>query len=169
MWNDTDIPLAYLITFRTYGSWLHGDPRGSVSRHKNTYGSAKLRHERNWLETNTSRLKDEPVILTGTQRQCVKRSNRETCEIRKWDLLAVSIRTNHGHAVVAAGIKLPGTVLNALKANATRALREQGLWTLNHSPWVDKGSTRYLWNENSVGNACAYVEYEQGDVLPDFD
>ena len=29
-WNDTGIPLAYLITFRCYGTWLHGDARGWV-------------------------------------------------------------------------------------------------------------------------------------------
>jgi hypothetical protein len=27
-----DIPLAYLISFRAYGTWLHGDRRGSVDR-----------------------------------------------------------------------------------------------------------------------------------------
>ena len=32
MWNDTDIPLAYLISFRCYGTWLHGDERGSIDR-----------------------------------------------------------------------------------------------------------------------------------------
>jgi len=31
MWNDTDLPLGYLITFRCYGTWLHGDERGSKS------------------------------------------------------------------------------------------------------------------------------------------
>ena len=30
VWNDTDTPLAYLITFRSYGTWLHGDERGST-------------------------------------------------------------------------------------------------------------------------------------------
>src|SRR5438093_13756827 len=30
MWNDTDLPLGYLITFRCYGTWLHGDERGSI-------------------------------------------------------------------------------------------------------------------------------------------
>ncbi len=39
MWNDTDIPLAYLITFRSYGTWLHGDERGSVNRFRNQYKS----------------------------------------------------------------------------------------------------------------------------------
>jgi len=28
-WNDTDIALAHLITFRCHGTWLHGDERGS--------------------------------------------------------------------------------------------------------------------------------------------
>jgi hypothetical protein len=25
-------PIAFLLTFRTYGTWLHGDPRGSFQR-----------------------------------------------------------------------------------------------------------------------------------------
>ena len=29
--EDERIPLGYLITFRTYGTWLHGDKRGSVN------------------------------------------------------------------------------------------------------------------------------------------
>jgi hypothetical protein len=36
------IPLAYLITFRSYGTWLHGDPRGSVDRFHNVYGKPRL-------------------------------------------------------------------------------------------------------------------------------
>jgi hypothetical protein len=32
MWNDTDTPLAYFISFRTYGTWLIGDSRGSIDR-----------------------------------------------------------------------------------------------------------------------------------------
>ena len=30
--SDDHIPLAYFITFRSYGTWLHGDKRGSVDR-----------------------------------------------------------------------------------------------------------------------------------------
>ncbi len=32
MEGDVHGPLAYLITFRTCGSWLHGDPRGLVDQ-----------------------------------------------------------------------------------------------------------------------------------------
>jgi len=42
MWNDTDAPLAYMITFRTYGSWLHGDERGSIDRHHNRFGGPRV-------------------------------------------------------------------------------------------------------------------------------
>lgn len=169
MWNDTDIPLAYLITFRTYGSWLHGDERGSVSRHKNKFRSPRLKYEPNWLKTNKARLKDASVVLDAKQRECVKSAIKETCLVRKWALLALNVRTNHAHAVVTAGRTKPGIVLNALKANATRQMRENDYWKSERSPWADKGSTRYLWNENAVAGACAYVEYEQGDLLPKFD
>ena len=37
-----DIPLAYLISFRAYGTWLHGDRRGSVDRFHNRYGTPRI-------------------------------------------------------------------------------------------------------------------------------
>ncbi|MEP7214250.1 MAG: hypothetical protein ABI791_14320 [Acidobacteriota bacterium] len=40
--NDTDTPLAYLITIRMYGTWLHGDERGSVDRSMNKFGSLRM-------------------------------------------------------------------------------------------------------------------------------
>jgi hypothetical protein len=124
MWNDTDIPLAFLITFRSYGTWLHGDERGSVNRFRNQYNSPRLPPEKNWLYTNTQRLKKEIVVLDAAQRNCVESAARETCEIRGWHLHAVNARTNHVHLVVSIGNKKPETALNAFKANATRKMRE---------------------------------------------
>lgn len=169
MWNDTDIPLAYLITFRSYGTWLHGDERGSASRFRNKYKSARLPHEKKWLKINTQRLKDDPVILDATQRQCVDTATRETCAIRGWHLYALNVRTNHAHSVVSIGNKKLEVALNAFKANATRKMRENGCWQSNRSPWSDKGSKRYLWNEQSIERAIDYVINGQGDDLPDFE
>jgi len=169
MWNDTDIPLAYLITFRTYGSWLHGDERGSVSRHRNVFGTRRLPHEERWREVNTGRMNGEAILLNAKARVCVKAAIKETCKIRGWSLFAINVRTNHTHAVVAAGGAKAGAVLNALKANSTRMMREKRCWFSNKSPWADKGSNRYLWNEESIAGACRYVEFGQGDDLPEFD
>jgi REP element-mobilizing transposase RayT len=168
MWNDTDRPLAYLISFRTYGTWLHGDERGSIDRFHNRYRSPYVATNRQWHAFNQETLKTEPLILTATQRKSVEEAIIETCRIRKWSLLASNVRTNHVHAVVTADT-LPGRVLNALKANATRQLRADGLWAHSFSPWADKGSDRWLWNEQSVARAVEYVLYGQGDQLSDFD
>ena len=168
MWNNTGTPLAYLISFRTYGTWLHGDQRGSIDRFHNRYGSPYLPANRNWHKFNQQTLKTKPVSLDARQRKSVKVALVETCMIRKWPLLALNVRTNHIHVVVTADT-LPGRVLNALKANATRQLRTERLWSHCFSPWADKGSSRWLWNEQSVAKAVEYVLYGQGNELPDFD
>ena len=74
------------------------------------------------------------------------------------------MRTNHIHAVVTAN-KKPEALLSALKANATRALREVSLWASELSPWEFRGSKKYLWDEKQLANAIAYVECDQGAQL----
>jgi REP element-mobilizing transposase RayT len=168
MWNDTDTPLACFVTFRTYGTWLHGDERGSINRVHNRYGTPFLEPNKPWWQHKQQLLKTKPLILTARQRRIVNEAIRETCLIRKWSLLALNVRTNHVHAVVEAN-KKPKLVLNAFKANATRRLHEEGQWRHQFSPWAFKGSKRLLWNEKSVERAIDYVLYGQGDELPDFD
>jgi len=89
---------------------------------------------------------------------------RETCDIRKWSLWAVNFRTNHIHAVVTANCK-PDPVLNAFKANSTRQMREAKCWNSERSPWAQGGSERYLWTEEQLVNAIAYVHDDHGDPL----
>jgi Transposase IS200 like len=119
MWNDADIPLAFLITFRCYGTWLHGDPRGSINRFRNKYKTDRLPPEQKWLDINKQRMKREVVTLNAEQRNAVEKAIIETCDMRQWNLHAVNVRTNHVHAVVAIGTNKPEIALNALKANAT--------------------------------------------------
>ena len=76
----------------------------------------------------------------------------------------MNVRTNHVHTVVSAPCK-PEKVLTAFKANATRKLREAGCWKSDDSPWGDRGSKKYLWTEQDVVDAIAYVEYDQGEPL----
>ena len=168
MWNDTDTPLAYFISFRAYGTWLHGDKRGSIDRFNNRYRAPYIQPSEKWQNYNEQRLRSEPLTLKARHRKSIEGAIRETCNIRKWLLHAINVRTNHVHTVVWAN-RRAGLVLNAFKANATRQLREDGLWPYSHSPWADKGSKRKLWNEQSVARAIDYVVNGQGDDLPDFD
>ncbi len=169
MWNDTDTPLAVFITFRCYGTWLHGDDRSSVDRHHNKYGSPRIQKNSNWRKHNEKNLLHSPVKLDAARRRSVDKAIRECCAKRGWKLLAINIRTNHVHVVITIGSAKPKDALIALKANATRQMREDKNWPYEHSPWAEKGSKRNLWNEKSIGEACNYVTNEQGDKLPDFD
>lgn len=166
MWNDTDVPLAYFITFRTYGTWLHGDSRGSVNRFRNQYGTPTLPRINSWVEINKAKLKSKPVKLDREQRKCVDSAIRECCRHRNWKLLALNVRSNHVHLVIANNFASSGQALGALKANATREFRESGFWDFEHSPWVDKGSRLRLWNNEHINAAIDYVLYGQGDDIP---
>src|SRR5258708_472381 len=141
--NEDHTPLGYLITVRTYGTWLHGDNRGSVDRHHNRFGAPVIPPNEKWLMSNQRRLKHGPVILSKEQRALIKKSIDQTCEIRGWRVYITNVRTNHLHTVVSAACG-PSRILNALKSNATRELREAGLWSRSTSPWADRGSKRYL-------------------------
>jgi REP element-mobilizing transposase RayT len=157
--NDR-IPLGYLITFRGYGTWLHGTP-GSVDRFHNAYGTPRLVANEKRKQYNQHLLKQAPARLDPGKRAVVLSAIKETCEIRKWDLWASNVRSNHVHAVVTANCK-PEPILIAFKANATRELRTANCWHSEQGPWARGGSRKYLWTEESLRKAIAYVLYEQG-------
>ena len=169
MWNDSDTPLAFLISFRCYGTWLHGDARGSIDRHNNKFGSPKYAQNDHWNEISFQRLRQPPVKLDAERRSSVEEAIRETCKKRNWALYAINVRTNHVHTVTAIGAKKPAIALNAFKANATRHMRADGRWPFDHSPWTDRGSERYLWTEKHISDAVEYVLHGQGYDLPRFD
>jgi len=164
-WSDERIPLGYLITFRSYGTWLHGKS-GAVDRFHNVYGTPRLRSDSKRRLYNRRLLKQPPVKLIAPIRTTVLSAIKETCEIRKWVLWASNVRSNHVHSVVSADCK-PELILIALKANATRKMRESGCWLGDRTPWVHRGSKKYLWTETDLDNAIAYVLYDQGEPLPE--
>jgi REP element-mobilizing transposase RayT len=167
--DESRIPLAYLITFRCYGTWLHGDKRGSVDCLHNVYKTPFLQRDGKREEEERQRLKQAPVRLDEAHRIAVDKAIREVCVYRGWTLHAVNVRTNHVHVVVSAACK-PEKALNDFKANATRKMREAGIWKSAFGPWAEKGSRRYLWKPRQVEIACDYVLNHQGDdLIPDFD
>jgi REP element-mobilizing transposase RayT len=168
-WEDNEIPYGYLITFRTYGTWLHGDDRGSVDRENNKYGTPRLEQNKLRESYHRSLMKRPPVLLDAEMRMTVEMAIREVCEIKRWDLRAINIRTNHGHAVTSTPDRNHSKILNAFKAYSTRKMRERGCWTSEFSPWSDKGSQRVLWNAEALWHACDYVINGQGADLDNYD
>jgi len=164
--RDEHIPLGYLITIRAYGTWLHGTA-GSVDRFHNRYGTPRLPANEKRRQYNRRLLAAPPVTLGPKMRKAIELGIKETCEIRKWTLWALNARTNHVHSVVTATCK-PKKIATAFKANATRKMREAGVWLSERSPWVGGGgSKKYLWTEKALTDAIAYVMYDQGEPLPE--
>lgn len=167
--QDRSIAKAYLITFRCYGTWLHGDERGSVDRRfYNRYGEAKIRPNADMKAGKATLLKAEPFFLGAAEREVVDAAVREVCIVRGYELHALNVRTEHGHVVVGNGGS-PERIMNSFKAYATKALRSAGLIGLDYKPWSRHGSTRYLWTEEHVQRAVDYVINGQGGELPEFD
>jgi REP element-mobilizing transposase RayT len=162
--NDDHSPLGYLITFRAYGTWLHGDERGSIDQHHRRYNTPRLPPSARRKQFEKTLLKQPPVQLSQGQIAVIDNSIRNTCEIRKWRLWALNVRTNHLHCVVTADCN-PKTVLIALKANATRSMKADGCWASELSPWAQGGSKKYLWTEEELANAIVYVVEDQGEPL----
>ena len=149
-------PLAYFISFRTYGTWFHGDARGSVDRIHNEFGSPMLPASDSRERFERSELKHPPVTLDQPQRELIDRTIREVCAHRGWRLLALNVRSNHVHVVVEAAGP-PELVMNAFKAWATRRLREARLLPKSSRIWSRHGSTIYLFKPEQIDAKCRYV------------
>ena len=167
--NDRSVALAYLITFRCYGTWLHGDERGSVGRKgSNIFGEAKIGPSTTLRRIDAEKV-DGPVMHLGSvERRVVESAIREVCIVRGYSLYALNVRTNHVHLVVSNAGKVE-RMMDSFKAYSTRALRAANLITEDTRPWSRHGSTRYLWTEKHIDTAIEYVVDGQGGELPAFD
>ena len=170
MSEDNEIfPLAYLITVRCYGTWLHGDEKGSVDRHGyNIYETPRMFPSNKLKDLMMQELCEETVSLNQKQRETVLLAIKEVCGFRGYELLAINVRTNHIHAVVSAQIK-PEKIINEFKSYATRGLREAILIGKDKTVWARGASRRYLWKEKHVQIATDYVLFGQGDEIFSFD
>jgi len=162
--DDNEYPLAYLITFRCYGTWVHGDERGSTDRKHNVYRTPTIAPSPNLKRSDIQQLKYPPITLNAGQRKVVEQAVREVCVHRKYFLRAINVRTNHVHTVVTAMVK-PESILDAFKSYSTRALRAAKLISESAKPWTRHGSTIYLWKEGDVAKGLEYVLLGQGNDL----
>ena len=162
------MPLAYLITFTTYGVWLHGRNSGSVDKQHNQPQTPFLPPDPVRESAMRKNMREAPYVLDSARRAIVLDTIREVCAYRRWRLLACHVRTNHVHAVVTAEAR-PEKVMSDFKAYASRRLKERLHEPADCKRWTQHGSTRYLWKEEQVAGAIEYVVEGQGDPLAVFD
>jgi len=144
-------PLAYFLSWTCYGTWLHGDARGSADDLHNVRGTPYLAPDPARQRHEAGLMKHDPVTLSSEARRLVEETIRAHCEIRQWRLLAVNVRSNHLHFVVDCDGRIaPEDAMEQFKAWATRKLRERAFWT-------EHGSTRWINHEAGLLAAIDYV------------
>ncbi len=149
-------PLAYFLTWTCYGTWLHGDRRGSVDDEHNRVGAPWIPADDRRLATAMGLMRTRAVTLSPGARDVVESTIREHCEHAGWHLVAVNARTNHVHAVVGGITVAPEVAVGQFKSWCTRRLRQAGL-TPDGRVWTRQGSTRYLWTQDDIADAADYV------------
>jgi REP element-mobilizing transposase RayT len=143
-------PLAFFLTWTTYGSWMPGDARGwADDRGMIREPNARLARVAAGLMRGTS------VVLTFAQRDTVERTIHEHCDFRGWTLHAATCRTTHVHVVVSAAERTPDGVLGSIKARCSRHLSQE-----DEGPrtwWTRGGSMRHIYDTRSLENVVMYV------------
>ena len=144
-------PLAYFLTWTTYGTWLPGDERGWNRRGQ----VANLEPNKLFVEVNRSRMVEKEFLLTDADRETMANVIAKHCEIRSWVLRALSVRSNHVHVVVSVGEYAPETVRDQLKAWSSRRLKEA--YPKRKRFWTEGASCRWINHDDDLEAAMIYV------------
>jgi REP element-mobilizing transposase RayT len=150
-------PIAYFITWTTYGTWLSGDERGWVEHEK---GIQPPNPERK--AAAQALMTEEACTLDAEQRRLVEETIARHCQIRGWTLHAVNCRTNHVHVVVSAN-RDPDDVREQFKAWCMRKLKELERTRLGPNKpirenwWTERGSCRSINDDEGLEAVIRYV------------
>jgi hypothetical protein len=160
-------PLAYFLTWTTYGAWLPGDARGWVEK------PGEFRPPDDQRQRAARQLMTEPALtLDAEQRRIVEDMIADHCRIRGWHLHAVQARSQHVYVVVSAPGQNPEVVMDQFKAWCTRKLKERERshgsrgQKIRQNWWTQRGSKLWLNDSESVAEKIKYVLEEQGKPTP---
>ena len=157
-------PLAWFLTWHSYGTWLPGNEKGYVDEEHRLPGEPFAMPNPELLAYSESLLQNPAVYLNEPQRVATQAAVIEVCQYRMWELFALHVRTTHVHAVVT-GQGNPEKMIADFKAYATRRLRRENLNRSTDKIWAGHGSTRYLWTQQHVEEAVDYVLNRQGTLM----
>jgi REP element-mobilizing transposase RayT len=152
--------LAYFITFTTYGTWLHGDERGSTIRENGT--PIAIDKHTGIYEHEHQKLNNDPVTLNLAKRQIVHETIIKHCNIRQWHLYAVHVRSNHVHIVVKSN-KPTDLTAKELMGWPTRMLRNNGFKI--PKVWTRGSSKKMIFTKPKLIEKIHYVAYGQGEMM----
>jgi hypothetical protein len=144
-------PMAFFITWPTYGTWLPGNERGWVEYHHGWQLPSRTLEQ-----ACRACMTEKQCLLSPSERTIVLQQILETCTFRHWVHYASDCRSNHAHLVIGAKNTDPTKIRIDIKAWCTRRLKERSR-PQRENWWAERGSIRYVWDDDSLAQVVAYV------------
>ncbi len=172
---------AWLLSNTTYGTWLPGNWRGSVTSVRDrrpTDEATEIRIEHDipgepWEDeapglehAAREQMKGPAIRLDLEKAEMLLAQFQETATHRGWTLRAVAIMETHIHTVVQVpGDPSPKRVLADFKAYGSRVLNRRYGQPPSETWWTTNGSKRKLKDDAALAAAINYVLYKQPNPL----
>jgi REP element-mobilizing transposase RayT len=147
---NLDEPLAFFITWTTYGTWLPGDDRGWQILKRGGIQAP----DRDRELAAKKKMTESSFVMSEVHRSLVEQTVRKHCEIRRWHLHTLTARSNHVHVVVTASGYGPKTVREQFQAWCTRRLKEVVVGRENF--WTERGNGRCI---NTTADLERVIQY----------
>jgi REP element-mobilizing transposase RayT len=161
-----DQPLAYHITFGTYGMRLHGDPRGTVHRSRNRPGDRIIGSQQDWQRLE-ERLMRFPVVPFDTiQRRFVEKVVPDICRRGDWEHHNAACGIDHVHVLLSASAE-GAAVRKWLKRWLGQALSNRSPLAEGCSWWAEGGSVKWVWTEDYFNRVFDYVQRQRATKPPE--
>ena len=153
-------PLAYHITFGTYGTRLHGDLRGTIDRRHNIRGEPVLGQNDAWRRTEKAILRCPPVFLTPEQREYAEVEIPFICDRGHWGYHIAACQTDHVHVLLTADREGPA-VRRWLKRWLGDALSQRWPVPGERTWWAKGGSVKWVWDPGYRQRVFEYIERQR--------
>jgi len=153
-------PIAYHITFGTYGTRLHGDDRGTIDRKMNKPGEPIVGSNPDWWESERDRLNFPPVQLNAEQMRFAESTLPSICARGGWTLHTCAAAPDHLHVVLST--RSDGAAVRKwMKRWLGEAMSEH--WPLpgQSAWWAEGGSVRWVWTQEYFDDVKAYVHRQR--------
>jgi len=149
-------PLGYFLSWGSYGTRLHGDPRGTVDRNNTQHGDPVLGPDEERWEYERGKMRFSPVVLTRDQRLFAECTVPKVCERGLWKYHTCAAAPDHIHVILPSEHE-PKTIRRILKRWLGQAMSER--WPLEDGAtwWAECGSIKWLIDVPYFANATSNV------------
>jgi REP element-mobilizing transposase RayT len=132
---------------------------GEATKVQTRHSVAAKKHDRSQRFAAKQALRHPPIEITGVQAVSVVEGFRQACEEGGYNIYACAVLPEHIHLVIGWHRRNIRKIVGHLKSNATRRLKEDGLWNFgNRTMWGAHGWNVYLDDIAAVKRAIRYVE-----------